>query len=135
MTYTYTEPKPEYIDFRKRYQDWFRLYVPEGSELVSLTGNDTDKVYTDKERGKVYFGGFLTLGPGETKTVEYKYYLPSTYKPNNEYNLYIQKQSGVNVENYQFNVFGNKMTTLDKNGKESNIFKIDTDYKLNVSSK
>jgi hypothetical protein len=135
VTYTYTEPKPEYIDFRKRYQDWFRLYVPEGSELVSLTGNDTDKVYTDKERGKVYFGGFLTLGPGETKTVEYKYYLPSTYKPNNEYNLYIQKQSGVNVENYQFNVFGNKMTTLDKNGKESNIFKIDTDYKLNVSSK
>jgi hypothetical protein len=124
VTYTYPEPGPEYIDFRKRYQDWFRLYVPEGSELVSLTGNEDNKVYTDKERGKVYFGGFLTLQPGETKTIEFKYYIPNNLLGNNEYNLYVQKQSGVNVEKYDFNVFGNAISKS-----------IDTDYKLNVSSK
>ena len=124
VTYTYPEPGPEYIDFRKRYQDWFRLYVPEGSELVSLTGNEDNKVYTDKERGKVYFGGFMTLVPGETKTIEFKYYIPNNLLGNNEYNLYVQKQSGVNVEKYDFNVFGNSITKS-----------IDTDYKLNVSSK
>jgi hypothetical protein len=137
VTYTYPEPRPEYIDFRKRYQDWFRLYVPEGSELKSLTGNeDVDsKVYTDKERGKVYFGGFLGLGPGETKIVEFKYYLPASYKPNGEYNLYIQKQSGVNNEKYEFSAFGNKLKTQDAKGKETQIFVLDNDYKLNVSSK
>jgi len=123
VTFSYPEPKPEYIDFRKRYQDWYRLYVPEGSELVSLTGNEDNKVYTDKERGKVYFGGFLTLAPGETKTVEFKYYIPNNLLGDNQYNLYVQKQSGVNAEKYDFNIFGNKVTKS-----------IDTDYKLNVSS-
>jgi len=126
VTYNYPEPKPEYIDFRKRYQDWFRLYVPEGSELVSLTGNeDKDgKVYTDKERGKTYFGGFITLEPGISKTIEFKYYIPNNLMGNGEYNLYVQKQSGVNSEKYNFNVYGNKFSK-----------DIDSDYKLNVSSK
>jgi hypothetical protein len=123
VTYSYPEPKPEYIDFRKRYQDWFRLYVPEGSELVSLTGNEDNKVYTDKERGRMYFGGFLTLGPGETKSIEFKYYIPSNLVNKGQYNLYVQKQSGVNDESYDFNIFGTK---LNKS--------IDTDYKLNISS-
>jgi hypothetical protein len=123
ITYTYEEPKPEYIDFRKRYQDWFRLYVPEGSELVSLTGNEDTKVYTDRERGKVYFGGFLTLGPGESKTIEYKYYIPNNLLGDGVYNLYVQKQSGIMTEKYDFDIFGNQYTKL-----------IDTDYKLNISS-
>jgi len=123
-TIVYNEPEPAYIDFRKRYQDWFRLYVPEGSELISLTGNEDSKVYTASERGKTYFGGFLTLQPGESKTVEFKYFLPNNFLGNNEYNLYVQKQSGVNTETYEFNVFGNKV-----------IREVDTDYKLNISSK
>ena len=123
VTYSYPEPKPEYIDFRKRYQDWYRLYVPEGSELVSLTGNEDSVVYTDKERSRAYFGGYLTLVPGETKTVEFKYYIPSNLVAKGQYNLYVQKQSGVNAEKYDFNIFGTK---LNKS--------IDTDYKLNISS-
>jgi len=66
----------------------------------------------------------MTLVPGETKTIEFKYYIPNNLLGNNEYNLYVQKQSGVNVEKYDFNVFGNSITKS-----------IDTDYKLNVSSK
>ena len=67
--------------------------------------------------------------------VEFKYYLPASYKPNGEYNLYIQKQSGINNEKYEFSAFGNKLKTQDAKGKETQIFVLDNDYKLNVSSK
>jgi hypothetical protein len=123
VTYTYPQPGPEYVDFVKRYQDWFRLYVPEGSELVSIEGNEDTVTYTDKERSKVYFGGFLGMGPNETKEVTFTYSVPNSVIKNNQYNLYIQKQSGVNNEVYMIDTFGTKIT-------ES----IDKDYKLSVSS-
>ena len=99
------------------------MYVPEDAEFVSLTGNEDSTLFQGKERGKVYFGGFLTLVPNETKEVEFKYYLPGSYVKNKQYNLYIQKQSGVNEEKYNFNVFGTTSIKL-----------IDTDYNLNVTS-
>lgn len=115
VTYTYPQPGPEYVDFIKRYQDWFRLYVPEGSELVSIEGNEDTVVYTDKERGKVYFGGFLAMGPNETKEVTFTYSVPNFVIENNQYNLYIQKQSGVNDENYNMSIFGNQFNEdMDK---------------------
>jgi len=123
VKYTYPQPSSEYVDFVKRYQDWFRLYVPEGAEFVSLTGNQDSKVYEGKERGKVYYGGFLTLTPNETKEVEYKYYLPSSFVKNNTYDLYIQKQSGQGPEVYNFDIFGNKETK-----------KIDTDTTHTVNT-
>lgn len=123
VTYTYPQPGPEYVDFIKRYQDWFRLYVPEGSELVSIEGNEDSVTYTDKERGKVYFGGFLAMGPNETKEITFTYSVPNSVVTNNQYNLYIQKQSGVNSENYEIDTFGTKIN-------ES----IDKDYKLTVNS-
>ncbi len=123
VKYSYPQPSSEYNDFVKRYQDWYRLYVPEDAEFVSLTGNEDSTLFQGKERGKVYFGGFLTLVPNETKEVEFKYYLPGSYVKNKQYNLYIQKQSGVNEEKYNFNIFGTSSTKL-----------IDTDYNLNVTS-
>ena len=123
VTYTYPQPGPEYVDFIKRYQDWFRLYVPEGSELVSIEGNEADRIYTDKERGKVYFGGFIAMGPNETKEVTFTYSVPNFVINNNQYNLYIQKQSGVNDENYNLDIFGQ---TINED--------IDKDYTLSVST-
>lgn len=122
VKYTYPQPSSDYNDFVKRYQDWFRLYVPEDAEFVSITGNEDNTVYQNKERGKVYFGGFLTLVPNETKEVEIKYYLPSSYAKNKQYNLYIQKQSGIRQEKYNFDIFGTKSSKV-----------IDTDFNLNVS--
>ena len=123
VKYTYPQPSADYNDFVKRYQDWFRVYVPEEAEFVSMTGNEDNTVYQNKERGKVYFGGFLTLVPNETKEVEIKYYLPVSYVKNKQYNLYIQKQSGVRQEKYNFDIFGTKSTKV-----------IDTDFNLNVQS-
>lgn len=110
VKYTYPQPSAEYADFIKRYQDWFRLYVPENAEFVSLTGNQDSKVYEGVERGKKYFGGFLTLTPNETKEIEYKYYVPANLIKNGAYDLYIQKQSGQSVETYNFDMFGKKET-------------------------
>lgn len=123
VKYTYPQPSAEYGDFVKRYQDWYRLYVPEDAQFVSLTGNLDSDVYQNKERGKVYFGGFMTLEPNKSHEVEFKYYLPMSYIKNNQYNLYIQKQPGTSNEKYNFDLFGNKSNKV-----------IDTDFTLNVAT-
>lgn len=122
VKYAYPKPTAEYNDFVKRYQDWFRLYLPDGSELISIKGNEVETTYTDKERSKVYFGGFMTLAPEETKEIEFKYFIPEKLILNNEYNLYIQKQSGTKSEKHSFDIMGQKSTEL----------KMDSDLKLNV---
>jgi len=106
VTYTYPRPTAIYNDFVKRYQDWFRFYVPAGSELVSLNGNEVQTVYQDSERGKIYFGGFMTLAPEETKVVEIKYLLPQSIALDEKYKILIQKQSGTPAEDYTFSVNG-----------------------------
>ncbi len=117
VTYSYPRPTAIYNDFVKRYQDWFRFYVPAGSELVSLDGNEVSNVYKDTERGKIYFGGFMTLAPEESKTIEIKYLLPESFKLDNNYKLLIQKQSGISAENYSFSINGsdilNKVVDTD----------------------
>lgn len=121
VKYSYPQPSSEYADFIKRYQDWFRLYVPEDAQFVSLnvTDNEDKNIYQNKERGKVYFGGFLTLEPNKTKEVEIKYYLPMSYIKNNQFGLYVQKQPGTSNETYNFDLFGNRSKKV-----------IDTDFNL-----
>ena len=131
VKYSYPRPTAEFNDFVKRYQDWFRFYVPEGSELISMTGNEVETVYQDKERGKQYFGGFMTLAPEETKEISVKYYIPDNLIKNGEYSLYIQKQSGQSAEKYEFDVMGKKQE-FEVKGKKTNFLMIDTDYTLNV---
>ena len=122
VKYSYPRPSAEYNDFVKRYQDWFRFYVPEGAEIVSLKGNESDVVFKDKERGKQYFGGFMTLVPDETKEVEIKYYIPDSLIKNGEYTLYVQKQSGTKAEKYNFDIMGQKSVNAN----------FDSDYTLSV---
>lgn len=132
VKYSYPRPTAEYIDFVKRYQDWFRLYVPEGSEFISMKGNEVEVVYQDKERGKQYFGGFLTLAPEETKEVEIKYYLPSNVIKNGKYTLYVQKQSGQGPEKYDFTINGKKQE-FEIKGKKNSFMMLDSDYTLDVN--
>lgn len=131
VKYAYPRPSAEYNDFVKRYQDWFRFYVPEGSEFISMTGNEDQVVYQDKERGKVYFGGFMTLVPEETKEIEVKYYLPDGLIKDGNYSLYIQKQSGQSPEKYEFTINGQKKE-FDIDGVTNSYLMIDTDYTLNT---
>ena len=131
VKYAYPRPNAEFNDFVKRYQDWFRFYVPEGSEFISMTGNEVETVYQDKERGKQYFGGFLTLAPEETKEIVVKYYLPNNLIKNDDYSLYIQKQSGQSPEKYEFEIMGKKQE-FDLKGRKNPFITLDTDYSLNV---
>lgn len=128
--FTYEQPDNEHAVFGKRYQDWLRLYVPEGSELVESTGFDTQLSGGD-ELQKTFFDGFLTLSPGETRQIVFKYHLPQGFGPFGKkesavessgsssalvlkksenkkglYRLIIQKQPGIKSETHLVEVPG-----------------------------
>jgi len=106
IEYSYPQPSAEYAPFVKRFRDWVRVYVPSGSELISAEGIE-DSFGGGSEKGKNYFDGFLTLGPDETKTVVFKYYLPDGIVVSGEpYTLLIQKQPGIVSETHTVQVPG-----------------------------
>ncbi len=75
------------------YQSFLRVYVPEGAWLEKSTGFSEEMIF-DKENGKKYFGSIVRVPLGETKKVEFIYYLPKEIIEEN-YELMIQKQSGI----------------------------------------
>jgi len=80
-------------------KNYIRVYLPNGSDLDSLSGYDEDTtIDTDTQNGKTVLGFWLTLNPGETKTVEIKYDLPFRLEfidQKTEYQLVLQKQPGL----------------------------------------
>jgi hypothetical protein len=118
VKYTYGPAEGEYSYFAKMYKDYLRIYVPKGSTLVSVTGSE-DGQDTADELNKTYFSGFITLSPGATKELVFKYTLPNGVVGDSDYKLYIQKQSGMPKETYHINV----------NGKETSL-ETDKDYKF-----
>lgn len=82
--------------FRTRYHDYMRVLVPEGSQLLSVEGNDTD-VDTTQEWGKAIFGTYKTTEVQTTQTVTFEYQLPEKILDDWEskgYTLLVQKQGG-----------------------------------------
>lgn len=118
IKYTYTTPEGDYALFLKRFRDWVRVYAPAGSELISTTGSEDGSLnLSDQERNKVWFSGYIELGPGETKEMTFKYYLPDITVSGTTYNLTIQKQAGIDKESYSIVTNGKKQTielTADK---------------------
>ena len=111
LKYTYTQPDGDYAPFVKRFRDWVRVYAPVGSELISTTGSEDEGLnLSDQERNKVWFSGYVELGPGETKEMTFKYYLPDSAMSGNTYNLTIQKQAGIDQESYIIVSNGKKQT-------------------------
>lgn len=92
-----------------RYRTYTRIYVPLGSELISVAGNmANDKVLDPKrspgtvdtvdELGRRSFGAFLSVEPGETRELVFVYRLPATISSvaaGGSYRLLVQKQSGI----------------------------------------
>ena len=120
VTYTYTPLGGEYGALEARFQDWMRLYVPKGSEFISLEGS-LEPNTAGEERGKQYFDGFIGLAPNETATMKFRYYLPEGAVQGDNYNLYIEKQPGIDSEVHNVVVNGKTQT-----------FTIDTDKKVYV---
>jgi hypothetical protein len=74
--------------------NWTRVYVPEGSELVSSEGFDKDaETYT--ELGKTVFAGGFQLRPQGVQKITLTYKLPNKFNKN--YKMLIQKQPGTDM--------------------------------------
>lgn len=88
-----------------RYRNWARIYVPKGSVLESIEGNNTDPgnyLIPDQpyevvdDLNKTSFGTFVVIEPWEEKTLTFKYRPPKFDKSmQKNYRLLVQKQAGV----------------------------------------
>lgn len=75
-------------------RDWIRIYVPQGSELISSKGSEVD-VITAEDLGKTVFEGFFTLAPESVKKLEFEYKVPPVI--NGDYKLLVQNQPGTKI--------------------------------------
>lgn len=101
MTYQHTGS----FDWRtSRYRSYARVYVPLGSTLISHSGSmvwdrsdEPDIVDQGIEHGKQWFGAFISIEPGETKTLSFSYALSADIQKDiydGSYILFVQKQLG-----------------------------------------
>ncbi len=123
IEYNYKQPSDEFAPFVKRFRDWVRVYAPLGSQIISVDGTE-DGSSTDQELNKTFFTGYVEMGPNETKTLTFKYYLPSGKVNSDTYSLMIQKQGGIDTETHVVVV----------NGKSQEI-KLDKDTLVNFKLK
>lgn len=91
------------------YRNWFRVYVPQGSELIEGSGSEVEMT-TYEELGKTVFEGFFgdkhPLRPLGSAKVILKYKLP--FKIRDEYRLLIQKQPGTYGYQYGLEIDGQR---------------------------
>lgn len=74
--------------------NYVRLYVPNGSNLLSVDGLQADSIQTSRgEHGTQVFAGYFVLQPGTATRVTFHYQLPATFTPE-RYQLLIQRQAG-----------------------------------------
>ncbi len=141
ITRTHTGGSAKFGFYNKQNPAYVRVLVPEGAELVSISGNDkpnfkplidyskgfvrddqlvkfetsglTDSVTgvtTYRESGKGEFGFWLITDAGKTKTVTLTYRVPKALKdlPTGQagktYNLYIQKQPALKLNDFKFSL-------------------------------
>jgi len=109
-----------FFDYRTtRYRTYTRVYVPLGSELINSSGFVlTDKSFqsvppqTYAEFQRTVFAGFLSVEPGQTRTITLDYQLPDRLAQqiaaDHAYKLYVQKQPGVTDAVFTGRVSGEK---------------------------
>ncbi|KKR25973.1 MAG: hypothetical protein UT58_C0027G0001, partial [Microgenomates group bacterium GW2011_GWC1_39_7b] len=97
---------------------WVRVYVPQGSTLITSEGLDA-KTDPYDDLGKTVFAGFFQLRPEGVSKITFEYKLP--FKVSKNYKLLIQKQPGTDGFLY-----------LIKLGKHSEEFYLKTDKELKI---
>lgn len=103
LTITYKNPEKHDGWLNSVLPNWVRIYVPQGSELVSIEGVEK-KEDPYQEYNKTVFSGFFELRPLGVARLVLKYKLP--FKVQDKYSVYIQKQPGKDYSLYSFNVDG-----------------------------
>jgi len=82
------------------YQNYTRVYVPLGSQLIKAEGLTQGQVDETNESGKTCFGVFMAIEPGKIGNLYFEYKLPYQLNQSikqNPYELLIQKQPGNNI--------------------------------------
>lgn len=105
-------------------RNWFRIYVPKGSKLLSSKGSEV-KMISYEELEKTVFEGFLTVRPQGAAKLTVSYQLPFKLSNNSSLPLLVQKQGGTDDDNY-------KITAGSKALEE---FKLASDKILNLKLK
>jgi len=115
LTLTYNNPQPQDGWLNSVLPNWTRVYIPEGSELLSADGFDNDaEVYS--ELGKTVFAGGFELRPQGVKKVTLRYRLP--FVVSGEYKMFIQKQAGKNAPLYSVTIGRESVEQFLKTDKE-----------------
>jgi len=91
LVVTYKNPEKHDGWLNSVLPNWVRIYVPKGSELISISGLG-EKSDPYEEFGKTVFAGFFELRPQGVVKLSVKYKLP--FKIGDDYSLFIQKQPG-----------------------------------------
>lgn len=121
---TLTYKNPEKFDgwLNSVLPNWVRVYVPEGSTLISVDG--LEKEYeTITELGKTVFSGYFKLRPEGVSKVSFRYKLPFTKESivANDYKMLIQKQPGIDAPQYVVRTQRSEEEFLLKTDKEIRI--------------
>lgn len=97
------------------YRDWVRIFIPKGSQLISVIGSEV-KEKVSEELDKTVIEAFFTMRPQSSSKIVFKYELPqldlSTYK------LLIQKQPGLDTVKHTIIYNGNQTDLELKEDKE-----------------
>jgi hypothetical protein len=102
-------------------RDWVRLYVPQGSQLISNTGSEV-KMTTYDDLGKTVFDGFLTVRPQGVGKLTVSYKLPFKLAQNSLLPLMVQKQGGTADSAY----------TITEGSKTLQQFNLSSDQTFNL---
>ena len=128
-----------------RYRTYSRVFVPLGSELMTVNGslawdrtNKPGEVNVETINGHQVFGAFISIEPGETKSLSFTYRLASQVVAaieKGEYSVLIPKQLGTEAHSLTLNLdFGTTITGAEpaeaKEDWGNSIYTIKTDLRV-----
>ncbi|PJA38285.1 hypothetical protein CO180_03915, partial [candidate division WWE3 bacterium CG_4_9_14_3_um_filter_41_6] len=90
-------------------RNYVRLYVPEGSTLLSSSGGEAT-VSVSSDLGKTVFDNFVRIPPMSSSTVSFTYEIP--IKVSNDFSVLIQKQPGKELESHRVFVNDEQVSTV-----------------------
>ncbi len=131
LTLTVTNQMPKMEGTQN--SSFVRFLVPQGSKLLTVTGFDAKNLeglknkdyksdpsvelwqkgmvkdvasgtYIGTESGKTFFGNWLNVEGGQTRTIHLVYQLPQTLEDLDRYSLTLQKQMGSQSDKFQYTI-------------------------------
>lgn len=107
-------------DLNTGYRDYVRVYVPQGSTLLSSDGSK-EVVTVGQDLGKTFFAGYVAVDPLQKVRLTIKYESPRSIIKGGVYRLLVQKQPG--TDNFKYTV---------RVGRKSEEFNLLTDKTVEI---